>query len=82
MLDDGVALNLKNLCKFATMNFNYKARVTVNGKTYKAKTTAESPEIAAQKIGVRAATKFPAQNISVGEVEVDAVTTLRNIFKI
>ena len=64
------------------MNFNYKARVTVNGKQFDAKTTAESPEMAAQKIGVRAASRFPAQNISVGAVEVDALQTLKNIFKI
>lgn len=64
------------------MIYNYKARVTVNGKQFDAKTTAESPDIAAQKIGTRAAMKFPAQKISVGKVEVDALQTLKNIFKI
>ena len=64
------------------MNFNYKASVTVNGKPFDAKTTAESPDIAAQKIGVRTATRFPAQKISVGKVEVDALQTLKNIFNI
>lgn len=64
------------------MMYNYRARVTVNGKPFDAKTTAENPDMAAQKIGVRAATKFPAQKIEVGTVEIDALTTLRNIFKI
>ena len=64
------------------MMYNYRARVTVNGKQFDAKATAENPEMAAQKIGVRAAARFPAQNISVGKVEVDALQTLKNIFKI
>lgn len=58
----------------------YTATITVGQKTYKAKTTAENPDIAAQKIGVQATRKFAGQQIRVGAVEFDALESLKNLF--
>lgn len=64
---------------FYTVN-HYVATITVGPKTYKAKTTADSPELAAQKIGVQATRKFAGQQIRVGVVEFDAVGSLKQLF--
>ena len=61
---------------------HYTATLTVGQKTFKARTTADNPDHAAYKIGIHAATRFPAQKVSIGKVEVDALETLKNMFGI